>query len=400
MEWFKKFLGISDRSNLGLPTWEEIQTERNHKTPSENWRPQQQPQQEPSNNYPGQGFYGQTDDPFTPSFGRHTDDPFNPSFGRHTDDPFTPSFGRHTDDPFTFNPSFGRHTDDPFNPSFGRHTDDPFTFTPSFGRPDDPFNPSFDPFFGHMSEVFGQMDSMFSQMDNIMRGFHQHTPGHVVITEIPDTSTMRPQLDPPDHRNTPRDHLLKVPDSDPTHTQLPHSSIQQQQQRPDSDDDDNNNNDNNNIFGDGGGGIGGMDPMSVFERFFGGLGLGTGSSLFGDRPDVSWPGGDDDQPNPHHSRHSLLKTDSDLDDKDVSQIFKEGPGYSYGPGHNNKEGPQYGYGPDSEPRSQSRSVFRSTVRITRPDGTVREETKYRDSSGREEVTITDTQPDNNNDDNS
>ncbi|KAK4293206.1 hypothetical protein Pmani_034079 [Petrolisthes manimaculis] len=77
-------------------------------------------------------------------------------------------------------------------------------------------------------------------------------------------------------------------------------------------------------------------------------------------------------------------------DQDVSQLFKEGPGYSYGPGH--KEG----HSSRVPGSSQSRSVFRSTVRIIRPDGTVREETKYRDSNGREEVTVTHTQPHNNN----
>ncbi|XP_064103196.1 uncharacterized protein LOC135213170 [Macrobrachium nipponense] len=47
---------------------------------------------------------------------------------------------------------------------------------------------------------------------------------------------------------------------------------------------------------------------------------------------------------------------------------------------------------ETQPRIQQRYHSTSIVRIRRPDGSIEETRKYTDSTGREEVTVTQTQP--------
>nr|XP_045610552.1 HCLS1-associated protein X-1-like isoform X1 [Procambarus clarkii] len=250
------------------------------------------------------------------------------------------------------------------------------------------------------SSVFHQMDDMFRQLDIMMKGFHGH-PGQMMITDIPDSETSE--------RKSPRDYLLKVPDSDSQdgvdqpskHTpQHPHSHYfggvgPYHGHAEDNYQEGNIYFDESHSFG----GFGLFDPHGMIDNFFKNFGWGLQGTPFGEFPNPHTLPGSDEDPTDHNAGSAGKKEDLDLDDRvtgGLSQLLKDGPSYSYesspSPGSNH---PLVTQPETTQPHSGVQQSYRSTsiVRIRRPDGTIEETKKYVDSSGREEVVVTHTQPD-------
>ncbi|KAF2350931.1 hypothetical protein FHG87_018313 [Trinorchestia longiramus] len=103
------------------------------------------------------------------------------------------------------------------------------------------------------------------------------------------------------------------------------------------------------------------------------------------RPGDGFPSGP--ELHPQAPREALLKQDQDLDKRPVQELLKEGPGFSgvY---------PEHGQTQPSVQPPTLRSNFTSTSisRTLRSDGVIEERRTYRDSSGREEVTVTEVDP--------
>lgn len=262
-------------------------------------------------------------------------------------------------------------------------------------------HPFIDPreFDESFSSVFGQMDDMFHQLDAMMRGFH--TPGQMMITEIPDDPSS-PQ------RRSPRDFLLKVPDSEgsdggggssgrpPEHVpQDKRSSIfgYSDPHRGGSEDGDDLDNYHRHD-----GGFTTLDPRSMMDHIFKSFSWGISGSLFGgyqESDGLTDSADDSGQP----SADAVRKEDSDLDDRitgGLSQLLKDGPRYWYGATGDSGQGdPSYIQSETVQPQPGVHHSYRSTsiVRIRRPDGSVEETKKYTDSSGREEVVVTHSHPD-------
>lgn len=254
----------------------------------------------------------------------------------------------------------------------------------------------YDDFFGpggpedHFTSVFGQMDSMFQQLDAMMQGLQQH-PGHFVITEEPEN---------PSEKLAPRDFMLKAPDSDLAEEPgLP-------QDRPlEGESQEGHQHWGPHGFSGGFGGFGGFhggihgglnDPFHMMEEFFHNFGRHFGGPSFegphgGGPPMLPGPGMDHSDSN----RDSVLKEDSDLDDRvsgGLSQLLKEGPQYDSlnPPAGNTPFGPPDGG--QLQPGIQRRFHSSTITRIRRPDGSIEETRKYRDSTGREEEVVTHYQP--------
>lgn len=265
-------------------------------------------------------------------------------------------------------------TDDLFSGSF--YNEDLFTHPKEF---EDSF-----------TSVFGQMDDMFRQLNLMFQGFHEHQD-QMMITDVPGSHV-------PSERRAPRDFLLKVPDSKQSDdsNNFPERQSSDQPHSPyfgpihphhgPEDENDDEELRSFDSFGD----------FTIFDdifKSFGGI-IGRtpgGFSDFDAFPDRGMDSRD-------HSRESVMKKeDSDLDSRisgDVSQMLKEGPKYESptrsGSDHSNIVQPE-----THQPQPRIHQIYRSksVVRIRQPDGSIEETTKYVDSSGREEVIVTRTQPD-------
>ncbi|KAK7067074.1 hypothetical protein SK128_021690 [Halocaridina rubra] len=242
-----------------------------------------------------------------------------------------------------------------------------------------------DGYHDSFSMEFGQIDDMFHQLDSIMQrfhGFHGH-PGQVFISEEPDAEN-------PTNSQPPRDSLLKTPDSQtpdgsyPQHT-LPHRRSPFYGPAISDHEDD-----GNDHFGLGHGGrfggfreFGMADPFQMMEDIF---------KSFGRMP-FDWNPGTPMLPDPEDNpRNSVLKSDSDLDDRitgGFSDLLKDMPGYNPPnvQGQPSITTPK-GYKPQVQQKYQSTSI----VRIRKPDGSIEETRKYTDNTGREEMTVTHVQP--------
>ncbi|KAG7175428.1 uncharacterized protein LOC121858358 [Homarus americanus] len=276
---------------------------------------------------------------------------------------------------------------------------------------DDDFTP-FKDFESSYSSLFNEMDNMLRQFNMMMEDFQRH-PGQV-ITKLPAIDE-----DPSDHKS-PRDFLLKEPDSEPSedsnnppdghtphHPYSPYFGPTHPYSGPADDDDDGENDGYHDEFHRFGGGFGiqVFDPHRMIDDFFkdfGGWNFGE-MQPFGENPDShALPGPGTDSGG--HSRDSLIKKeDTDLDDRitgGLSQLLKEekGPSYSYDAPPTSPDSSVPNVIQPETDRSQPgiRGSYRSTsiVRIRRSDGTIEETKRYTDSSGREEVIVTHSQPDN------
>lgn len=242
------------------------------------------------------------------------------------------------------------------------------------------------------SSVFGQMDDMFRQLDSIMQNFHGYH-GNVFITD-------GPEFDNPSESQSPRDSFLKKPDGEPDNDSSPrpqgpnrpHVFIGPSMANPEQGRDDLSPPGHDNIdqmleFGI-------RDPFDMVEDFFKSFGGVFRMAPFGENrggvPMLPGPGGEPEE-NP---RDALVKRDTDLDDKitgDFSNLLKNMPKYDppVVPGQPGISSPE---SMQTQPRIQQRYHSTSIVRIRRPDGSIEETRKYTDSTGREEVTVTHTQP--------
>lgn len=230
-------------------------------------------------------------------------------------------------------------------------------------------------------EFFGQMDDMFSQLEDMMKEMHRH-PAWAMPESMPEPE---PQ--------TPRDFMLKTPDSDPAGTvpaptphKSPYGNGDDAWSSRSGQEDYTQHSVPFNFIG----------PHSFFGRIFQDFGLHPGETPFhGPLPEIG-PG-----PEPEdHSRESLMKRkDSDIDDRvsgDLSRLPEGGPGYSQDlpqprePRLSPWSQPETPASPHSGVRHKFYS--QSIVTIRRPDGSIEETKKYSDSTGREEVTVTHKQP--------
>lgn len=260
------------------------------------------------------------------------------------------------------------------------------------------------------SSVFGQMDDMFRQLDSIMQGFHGGGyPGQVIITESPD-------FEDSSDDQSPRESLLKKPDGgvpergpSPRH-RFPHFRSPFHGPVISDPEEEGSDFDENGQAGIGPGGFGGgrgggdfqefgmADPFQMMEEFFKSFGGGGGFGVipFGEHPGVPMlpkPGGGGGESGENPRDSVVKKEDVDLDDRitgGFSDLLKDMPKYDPPviPGQPSMTQPQ--------PRVQHRYHSTSVVRIRRPDGSVEETRKYTDSTGREEVTVTHTQPEDGN----
>merc|ERR1719369_469500 len=247
----------------------------------------------------------------------------------------------------------------------------------------------------YLPSVFGQMDEMFRHLDNMMRGMHLG-PGQgagiqgAVITEIEEETA--------DGARNPRDAMLKNPDSNSQRTPQPpqphHPPPVNPQHQYEGDEFAN--------FGAFGGFGKVMDPFRMMEDFF---------RVFEGRPAIPHLPGPD--PAPVHPRDSAQKKDTDLDDSapcGMAHLLDEGPKYegtNQGsgkqaecdgqtcPGNPQSSTPQQPGAPNQQTRPEMQTRFHSTsvIRVRKPDGSIEETRKYRDHTGREEVTVQRKEPD-------
>jgi len=256
----------------------------------------------------------------------------------------------------------------------------------------------------YMPSVFGQMDEMFRHLDNMMRGMHLG-PGQgagiqgAVITEIEEETA--------DGARNPRDAMLKNPDSSsqrtpqqppqPHHPQPHHPPPVNPQQQYEGDD-----LGNFGAFGAFGGFGKVVDPFRMMEDFF---------RVFEGRPAIPHLPGPDQVP--VHPRDSALKKDTDLDDSapcGMGHLLDEGPKYEGTNQVSGKQGECDGQpcpinpilsatqqpgaaNQPTRPELQTRFHSTSVIRVRKPDGSIEETRKYRDHTGREEVTVQRKEPD-------
>ncbi|XP_068248205.1 HCLS1-associated protein X-1-like isoform X2 [Palaemon carinicauda] len=241
------------------------------------------------------------------------------------------------------------------------------------------------------SSVFGQMDDMFRQLDSIMQNFHGYQE-NVFITDSPDFNS-------PSESQSPRDSFLKKPDggsgndnSSKLHGPYPPPifnipSITKPDQG--SDDLDIGHDDMDPVIE-----YDMRDPFNMVEDFIKSFGGVFGMAPFGENRGVPMLPGPARKPDESPRDAFVKKEDTDLDNRitgDFSNLLKDMPKYDPPviPGQPSTSGPE---SLQPQPRIQQRYHSTSIVRIRRPDGSVEETRKYTDSSGREEVIVTHTQP--------
>lgn len=242
----------------------------------------------------------------------------------------------------------------------------------------DIFSPPHDFEDPHLS-VFGHMEDMFSHLEGMMRELHRHP-----AWALPDsTAELEPQ--------TPRDHMLKTPDSDPSEAMMgpapQHPSYGYNGEDQSAQHDPEDFSADPFIF----------SPHCFFDSIFQNFGMHPGKTPFsenlpiiGSAPDLG-----------EHSRESLIKKeDSDIDERvsgDLSKLPEGRPGYSHELPQtpNSQRSPWSRLESPGAPQPEVRHKFysQSIVTIRRPDGSIEETKKYTDSTGREEVTVTHKQPD-------
>lgn len=254
----------------------------------------------------------------------------------------------------------------------------------------------------YMPSVFGQMDEMFRHLDTMMQGMHLG-PGQgagiqgAVITEIEEETA--------DSGRNPRDAMLKNPDGSSQRTPAapPAAPYHHHPQGPVNPPHQYEGGDEFANFGAFGafGGFGKvMDPFRMMEDFF---------RVFEGRPAIPHLPGPDQAP--IHPRDSAVKKDTDLDDSapcGMGHLLDEGPKYEGPVAGSGKQGdcdgnnPQTSAGPQQQqqqpggggaactpkqPEMQTRFHSTSVIRVRKPDGSIEETRKYRDHTGREEVTV-------------
>ncbi|XP_076053928.1 uncharacterized protein LOC143032783 [Oratosquilla oratoria] len=265
----------------------------------------------------------------------------------------------------------------------------------------------FNDFWGERGGFKSPFGSMIQQMDEMMfemmRDIHQSPEIHVYTYDEDDDGDETPGY------TNPRDSMLKVPDSENTQPpgrprippggpRGPDLPFGPRGDYHDSQDIDGDNGDFEEFQGFGGSTFHGHpgNPFSMMDSILRSFGGGGFFGTFGHDSDgfpsgQNWSSRIDESP-----RESMLKSDTDLDSSISEELLKEGPKYEH-PGSPAQIQPQpqpqlvpSTPGQPSVNFSYSSSTY-SYVR--KPDGSVEETRKYRDSSGREEVTVTTREPD-------
>ncbi|XP_018027260.1 HCLS1-associated protein X-1 isoform X2 [Hyalella azteca] len=257
----------------------------------------------------------------------------------------------------------------------------PFTF-PFFNHPNSEAWESSSP-NGYYHQEYGsidpfqQMHQMMEMLDRAMSSMDFLDPGYHSQLMPPPNSSPGPSTP-----LSPRDRFLKTPDSLLPPEALPDSATPSQDSHEALDDSTTQEFHHHEVM--------------PFQNPHGSFGFGSIFRMMDEmlrpfsRGDTMRPYNEPDVPEGYglHSppaRENLLKEDQDLDKQprnNLQELLKDGPGYSGAPA------PLIPH----EPTVRRSFTSTSISRTVRPDGVIEERRTYRDSSGKEEVTVTEIQP--------